>query len=530
MQFQPTASELIPSKLGVLVVDGYGVKVRVERGHLAVADGIGPNRREGRFARATGGVTRLVLLGHTGFVTLEALRWLADVGIAWIHLDPDGRVLGTSSSLGLNDPRLRRAQAMAWATPTGAAVARDILRAKLTGQSTLAASLPDGATIAATIDRMLHELDGAETPAELMVVEAAAAAAYWAGWAEIPVPWIRSDAAKVPDRWRMAGGRASPLTGNPRLAASPANAMLNYLYAILEAEARLACLAVGLDPGLGVLHADQKSRDSLALDVMEAVRPAVDSYVLGLLRNGVFRADGFHETRHGVCRLLPPISHRLAETAPTWAQKLAPVVEGVAADLLSASGSGISRLPSPLTQTNRSAGREGVRRAAARTTWPSVPIAYQRMCRGCGRDVRGDQRWCDTCRPAVKLQTGTEGLAKARALRARMHAKGLDPATSEQAKAKNREGRVRRRAEEVAWNRAHPETLDPEKFRLEVLPLINAVPVRRLARLTGLSVSYCALVRRGRYVPHPRWWTAFAGTSDGTGFSDPGSGRRRVRE
>ncbi|MCH8255181.1 MAG: CRISPR-associated endonuclease Cas1, partial [Gemmatimonadetes bacterium] len=42
------------------------------------------------------------------------------------------------------------------------------------------------------------------------------------------------------------------------------NAILNYLYTILEAEARIACRTMGLDPGLGVLHSDQPARDSLA--------------------------------------------------------------------------------------------------------------------------------------------------------------------------------------------------------------------------------------------------------------------------
>jgi len=32
--------------------------------------------------------------------------------------------------------------------------------------------------------------------------------------------------------------------------------MLNYLYAVLESEARFAAAALGLDPGLGVLHVD----------------------------------------------------------------------------------------------------------------------------------------------------------------------------------------------------------------------------------------------------------------------------------
>jgi len=40
--------------------------------------------------------------------------------------------------------------------------------------------------------------------------------------------------------------------------------MLNYLYAVLESEVRLAADVLGLDPGLGVLHTDGPVRDSLA--------------------------------------------------------------------------------------------------------------------------------------------------------------------------------------------------------------------------------------------------------------------------
>jgi hypothetical protein len=44
------------------------------------------------------------------------------------------------------------------------------------------------------------------------------------------------------------------LTGSPRLATNPPNAILNYCYALLLCEARLSAVAVGLDPGLGMLH------------------------------------------------------------------------------------------------------------------------------------------------------------------------------------------------------------------------------------------------------------------------------------
>ncbi len=41
---------------------------------------------------------------------------------------------------------------------------------------------------------------------------------------------------------------------------------------------------------LQVLHADLKARDSLSLDLMEAVRPQVDAYVLHLLNTHAFAA------------------------------------------------------------------------------------------------------------------------------------------------------------------------------------------------------------------------------------------------
>ena len=53
----------------------------------------------------------------------------------------------------------------------------------------------------------------------------------------------------MPEHWCSFGERHSPLTTSPRRAATPAGAILNYLYALAEFECRLALLAVGLDPG-----------------------------------------------------------------------------------------------------------------------------------------------------------------------------------------------------------------------------------------------------------------------------------------
>lgn len=87
---------------------------------------------------------------------------------------------------------------------------------------------------------------------------------------------------------------------------------------IVESEATIAARVVGLDPGLGVLHADQNNRNSLSADLMEPVRPLVDRYVFDLLVRRAFAAEDFFETRQGVCRVTPHLARGLAGTALDW--------------------------------------------------------------------------------------------------------------------------------------------------------------------------------------------------------------------
>ena len=147
------------------------------------------------------------------------------------------------------------------------------------------------------LERSLADVESATTIEDAVVVEAEAALAYWSNWADVEVRFQPTDRDRVPVHWRSFGQRTSPIGSGPRMAVNPAGAILNYLYALLEAEARLACQIVGLDPALAIVHADTRGRDSLALDLMEAVRPSVDRYLLAFLRDRVFAANDFFETR-----------------------------------------------------------------------------------------------------------------------------------------------------------------------------------------------------------------------------------------
>jgi len=242
------------NRSGVLALFGYGIKVRIQAGHLEIEDGIGPERRKFRFSRVGHGLKRLVVIGSDGFISLAALQWLADQKASFAMLERDGTVLATTGPVRSSEAKLRRAQALAH--PSGAAlrISRELIYRKLLAQEEVARYKLLDTSTADIIAGFRAELRGADTISSVRIIEAQAARAYWSAWSTLPINFPKNQLTRVPVYWLSFGMRVSPLTGSPRLACNPPNAMLNYLYSLLEAEARLAAATLGLDPGLGVLH------------------------------------------------------------------------------------------------------------------------------------------------------------------------------------------------------------------------------------------------------------------------------------
>ncbi len=513
MQPQPSLSlaawpaDLTPPR-GVLVLSGYGLDVRVWRGRLRVADGIGKERREALVHRATGRLRRIVVLGHTGSVSLEALRWLADVGAGYLQLDADGRVLAAFGPQGTDRPGLRRAQARALDTALGVDIARKLIAEKVGAQAQVLAQVGSGEIADATVSVLRDasaRLHVAVTRDEIRMAEATAAGAYWSALSGVSVRFARRDAERVPGHWRTLGSRTSPLTGGPRLSVNPANSLLSYLYAVLEGEASIAARIVGLDPGMGVLHADQPNRDSLATDLMEPVRPLVDRYVLELLARRTFAADDFYETRQGVCRITPPLARELVRTSPEWGRAVGRVAEDVAR-LLEPGGRPGRGAATPLSGRNRSAGR-GVH---GREFTPRLP-AVASACSTCGGPTsRGRQ----TCSPACETEARAAGLeafvAAGTATIREKRAVGWQPTmgVASRQRVGQRTSDLVRSARE--WQRDHPWPADLSAFTREILPRLQTVSVRTIVDATGLSEGYCRRVRAGAVVPHPMWWAALS--------------------
>jgi hypothetical protein len=130
--------------------------------------------------------------------------------------------------------------------------------------------------------------------------------------------------------WVTFGPRTSLLSGKQSRATTPGNALLNYLYAILESEMTVALLAQGLDSGIGIFHADIDGRSSLALDAMEAVRPYVEYWLFAYLEASVFANRDFTELSDGEVRLSHPLNSHLAHTAALWRKACEPVAQWLA--------------------------------------------------------------------------------------------------------------------------------------------------------------------------------------------------------
>lgn len=72
------------------------------------------------------------------------------------------------------------------------------------------------------------------------------------------------------------------------------NALLSFCYSLLAHEVQAALEAVGLDPYVGFLHTARPGRPSLALDLMEELRPYMaDRLVLNLINRKQVTGKGF---------------------------------------------------------------------------------------------------------------------------------------------------------------------------------------------------------------------------------------------
>lgn len=99
----------------------------------------------------------------------------------------------------------------------------------------------------------------------------------------------------------------------------PMNALLSFLYTLLTHDCRSGAESVGLDPAVGFLHKVRPGRPSLALDLMEELRPILaDRLALSLINRKQVKIDDF-ETKDNGAVLLKDDARRTVLTA--WQER-----------------------------------------------------------------------------------------------------------------------------------------------------------------------------------------------------------------
>jgi hypothetical protein len=262
---------------------------------------------------------------------------------------------------------------------------------------------------------------------------------------------------------------------------------------VLESESRLALAALGLDPGIGVIHVDVPSRDSFACDLMEAVRPEVDSYLFDWVNREPLRRSWFFEESDGNCRLMGSFAERLSETAATWGTAVAPVAEWLSRKLWSTLRKPVQQtVPAARLTQSRRRQVHGSSTETENAKGPRVP----RICCGCGSDLKRGRTLCAECSKPVSRQNI---LVAANLGRIATHSPEAEKLRAE---TQNRQRKAIR-----DWKPADkPEWLDERFYRDKVGPRLKTVMVSSIATALGVSEPYATDIRKGR-VPHARHWS-----------------------
>jgi CRISPR-associated endonuclease Cas1 len=302
----------------VLVVEGYAASLNVERGHLVVKDGFTiEDRREIHFPRGRCAVERIVIRAPGGTVSMEAISWCASMGIAISFVASDSTLLNCLVPDAPHDGPVKRAQAVSAVTDDALVLARFMLTKKMDSQIAAVdgdfgrlgiGSDPSRKAAVAQIRSCTESLNQAQT------LEGRAAQIYWDLLVATPLPWREWALKRIPAHWAAISPRTSGRRERVRDATDPFNAVLNYCYTLLEVEARIACDAVGLDPDLGLLHTDDRLRESFIYDLLEPLRSKADVWALELLDKERLHPAMFHELRDGIVRLDPDLTGLLATT------------------------------------------------------------------------------------------------------------------------------------------------------------------------------------------------------------------------
>lgn len=240
----------------------------------------------------------IVTFGYVGASPALMGRCAKD-GISLTFLTPQGRYLARVVGMEKGSVLLRKRQFQLADSNEGLGVAKNCILGKLcNARAVLKRAIRDHAmcidveqlqVVSQALLDSAEKVRMATAPDELRGYEGTAASQYFGVWDELILQ--QKDVFYLHTR-------------NRRPPTDACNAMLSFVYTILGNDVAAALEAAGLDPYVGFLHTDRPGRASLALDLMEELRPVLaDRFVLTLINRQMVKATGFYFREDGAVQM-----------------------------------------------------------------------------------------------------------------------------------------------------------------------------------------------------------------------------------
>ena len=302
-----------------LLITGFGTSINVDKRKLIITNKL-KGTRLGFYPHKINH-DGIIIDGHTGNITFEAMRWLSKHNINLTLLNWNGQLLANVLPEQPKSGKLRIKQYQKYLDSEARfEIALKIVQTKVEHSLNLLEELSkfyESVNItkirksADKEDLFLLDImknskkqDISKSIKQLMTYEGRIAGIYHENLTAI--------FHKLYPEFNFTGRKNKSNSRNYN-ASDEINALLNYGYAILESEIRKGINGIGLDYSIGFLHEINQSRTPLVYDVQELFRWLIDVSVIQLLEEKKIKKSDFIITENYHTRLGEDVAKRLIE-------------------------------------------------------------------------------------------------------------------------------------------------------------------------------------------------------------------------
>ncbi len=292
-----------------LLLNGHGIQFRVEKSKIIIKDGRYSTDKEPQeyiFRPKRIPYDNIVIYGRSGDISIDSIRWLIKHNVAITILNWDGKLLTTILPPESVQVKTKFGQYSSYRDSNlRLELAKKFVESKIIRSKILLEWLKlRYSNIEYDFSKEEERLENANTIKEIMLSEAIVGGKYWKELVKIFPKKYEFDKRQYSD--------------TPYGASDKINCMLNYGYAILEAECLRAINIVGLDPYVGYLHEMKIGSKSLAYDLQEPFRFLIDMAVISAVEKKKMDDRDFIRTENYNLRLRPSGAKKLIEEIGIW--------------------------------------------------------------------------------------------------------------------------------------------------------------------------------------------------------------------